>query len=192
MQTICMLHSTFLTAAPRHGLSAPSKPTDIAHILWWVLWNRLWFAIIKGASAPDRSFPISAECVLFLFVQINLYAQLHRFGVYPPNQTAYGTPRSFQAMIANVATSNTTALEKMTGTLTFQDGENRQLCNATLANNNTMSGTQVRVARPLTVAAMASCVALSGEAHQATSCTWQLAQDRYALLHLTLGEGAIP
>ena len=79
-------------------------------------------------------------------MQINLYAQLHRFGVYPLNQTAYGTPRLFKAMIANVATSNTTALEKMTGTLTFQDGEGKQLCNATLANNNTMSGTQVRLA----------------------------------------------
>ncbi len=94
-------------------------------------------------------FPFD-ECSFFLYMQINLYAQLHRFGVYPLNQTAYGTPRLFKAMIANVATSNTTAVDRMTGTLTFQDGEGKQLCNATLANNETMSRSEVSAAHPST------------------------------------------
>ena len=119
-------------------------------------------AIMKHASAPERLFSLPAECAFFLCVQINLYAQLHNFGVYPLNQTAYGTPRLFKAMIANVATSNSTALEKMTGTLTFQDGQGQQLCNATLANNNTMSGMEVRAAHSLDLAALAFCSALHG------------------------------
>ena len=76
-------------------------------------------------------------------MQINLYAQLHRFRVYPDNQTAYGTPRQFKAMIANIATSNTTSQQKMNGTLTFLGNAGQSLCNATLNNNATMSGTQV-------------------------------------------------
>ena len=76
-------------------------------------------------------------------VQINLYAQLHRFAIYPNNQTAYGTPRHFRALIANVATSNNTALQKMNGTLTFQANSGQGLCNGTLTNNSTMSGALV-------------------------------------------------
>ncbi len=76
-------------------------------------------------------------------LQINLYAQLHKFGIYPDNQTAYGTPRHFRALIANIATSNATALQKMNGTLTFLANSGQNLCNGTLNNNSTMSGMQV-------------------------------------------------
>ena len=82
-------------------------------------------------------------------MQIGLYAQLHNYKVYPANQTAYGTPRSFHAMIANVATSNNTALQKLNGTLSFQDGLGQALCNASIVNNQTAFKSQVTIPVPL-------------------------------------------
>jgi len=97
---------------------------------------------------PDGAAPRTFECsdLMFsnLYVQIGLYAQLHNFSVSDASKaTPYGTPRDFKALIANIATSNSTALQKMNGLLTFQDGNGNQLCNATLVNNSTLSGRQV-------------------------------------------------
>ncbi len=92
---------------------------------------------VCGASPLGHPLMMSASA------QINLYAQLHRFGIHPNNQTVYGTPRHFRALIANIATSNTTALQKMNGTLTFLANSGQDLCNGTLNNNSTMSGMQV-------------------------------------------------
>ena len=76
-------------------------------------------------------------------MQIGLYAQLHKYEVYPANQTAYGTPRRFRAMIANIATSNNTALQRLNGTVSFQDGLGQALCNASIVNNQTTFKNQV-------------------------------------------------
>ena len=85
------------------------------------------------------------NCAGLLSVQIGLYAQLHKYEVYPPNQTAYGTPRRFRAMIANIATSNDTALQKLNGTVSFQDGLGQALCNASIVNNQTAFKSQVNI-----------------------------------------------
>ena len=100
-------------------------------------------AILRGAS--QECLKIVLHTSNAGFVQINLYAQLHKFHVYPDNQTAYGTPRRFRALIANIATSNATAEQKMNGTLTFLGNAGQTLCNGTLDNNVTMTGVQVSV-----------------------------------------------
>lgn len=64
--------------------------------------------------------------------------------LFPMNQTAYGTPRAFKAMIANIATSNQTALQRMNGTVSFQDGNGNKLCTASLVNNASFTGVQAR------------------------------------------------
>ena len=89
------------------------------------------------------------SCACLLSLQIGLYAQLHKYEVYPPNQTAYGTPRRFRAMIANIATSNSTALQKLNGTVSFQDGLGQALCNASIVNNQTAFKSQVTIPVPL-------------------------------------------
>lgn len=107
----------------------------------------LWQQLLGQLKLLQEPMPMESCPGLPLMVsvplQINLYAQLHRFGVYPNNQTAYGTPRHFRALIANIATSNNTALQKMNGTLTFLANSGQDLCNGTLNNNGTMSGMQV-------------------------------------------------
>jgi len=100
--------------------------------------------IVTPGGAALRTFECSDLMFSNLYVQIGLYAQLHNFSVSDASKaTPYGTPRDFKALIANVATSNSTALQKMNGLLTFQDGNGNQLCNATLVNNSTLSGRQV-------------------------------------------------
>ena len=60
----------------------------------------------------------------------------------PPGDTQYGTPRTFQATVVNVATSNTA--QSYSGNISFVDGGGRTLCTTTATNDPNLVGVVVR------------------------------------------------